>query len=361
MKKISKKQNYTKPISITIATFLVIALGIWGIIYLTTERVTARTISNYVTLGQYLGIEFEPLSTEVTDEDIEERISQTLSGFSERVEVTDRAVQNGDFVLIDYSGFHDGVQFEGGTDEGFELHIGSGQFIPGFEEQIIGRNIGEEFDIYITFPEEYHAPDLAGADAIFTIKLWEITESVEPELTAEFVSENFDGETIEEFRNRIREDLQTEKVQAAEDGKRSAVWAEIMQGSTIHRLPQSEVDEAMLRELAEQAQFAEWFGMDLPTMAAEWFGMSYSDFLEFEIRPRAEGAVSRDLVIRAIAFEEGIDISNAEINAAAERFAEEFGFESAAQFIEINGRDAIRLQLLVESVLDLVIANAVAI
>ena len=361
MRKVSKKKNYTKPIIITVSTFLVIALGIWGIIYLTTERVTARTISNYVTLGQYLGIEFEPLSTEVTDEDIEERIRQTLAGHSERIEVTDRAVQDGDFVLIDFAGFHDGVQFEGGTAEEFELHIGSGQFIPGFEEQIIGHNIGDEFNVYVTFPEEYHAPDLAGEDVIFEINLRGITEAVEPELTAEFVSENFDGLTIAEFRDQIFLDLQTEKEQAAEDDKTSAIWTQIMENSTIHRLPQSELEAAILRELDEQAQFAQWFGMDLPTLAAEWFNMSYADFLEFEIRPRAENAVSRDLVVRAIAFAEGISISNAEIDAGAERFAEEFGFDSAAEFIEINGRDTIRLQLMVEKVIELIKANAVAV
>ncbi|MCL2873540.1 MAG: trigger factor [Defluviitaleaceae bacterium] len=360
MRKINKKSDYKKPIIITISALLVIALGIWGIVYLTTERVTARNISNYVTLGQYLGIEYEPISIEVTDEDVEDRINSTLGGFVEQVEVTDRAVRDGDVVIIDFAGFQDGVQFPGGTAEEQRLHIGSGQFIPGFEEQIIGYYIGDEFDIYLTFPEDYHAEELAGADVIFTINLREIIEEIIPELTDEFVSENF-GVTVTEYRNQVRETLQAEREDAAENGRINAIWSMIMDNATIHRLPQNELNEAMERSLIEQENFAAMFGMNLASLASDFYGMTISEFIEFEIRPMAEQSVSQDLVLRAIAFTEGIDISDAELNEGAARFAEEFEFESAAQFIELNGRDIIRLQLITERVLELVLANAVAV
>ena len=325
------------------------------------ERITAENISDFVTLGQYLGIEFEPLSTEVTDEEIDDRISQTLSRFAQQAEVTDRAVQNGDFTLIDFAGFHDGVQFDGGTAEGFELHIGSGQFIPGFEEQIIGHYIGDEFNVYVTFPEEYHAPDLAGADVIFVINLRGIAEAIEPELTEEFVSDNFGVATIAEFRERIHEELITEKEQLAEQNILSSVWAQIMQGSTVHRIPQDMLNVAMERSLHEMENFAAMFGMDLESLASEMFGMTLDDYIESQIIPNAENSIRQDLVVKAIAFAEGIEISDAEFDAGAERFTEEFGFESVADFIELNGRDAIIMQLTVEKVIEIVTTNAIAI
>jgi len=359
MRKINKKHDHRKPIMITIAALVVIALGIWGVVYLTTERVTARNISSYVTLGQFLGIEYEPMSTEVTDDDIEERISSVLSDMATQVEITDRAVVDGDVVMIDFAGFHDGYQFDGGTADNQQLSIGSGQFIPGFEEQIIGHYIGDEFDIYVTFPEDYHAPDLAGADVVFTINLLSIMGEVIPELTAEFVSESFDGLTVAQYRDRIREELQAERDQAAEHGRINSVWASIMENATIHRLPQSELNLAMERSLVEQENFAAMFGMNLASFSADFYGMTLAEFIEFEIRPQAEQAVSQDLVLRAIAFNQGINVSDADVNEGAARFAEEFGFDSAAQFIELNGRDVIRLQLITERVLDLVMEHAI--
>jgi len=170
-----------------------------------------KVSDDVLTINQYKGLEVKKVEAiKVTDEDIEASINSTLSTMSTRNEITDRPVQNGDLVTIDYLGKVDGVAFDGGADEGAELSIGSGQFIPGFEEAIVGHSVGEVFDIDVTFPENY-TETLAGKDAVFTITLHKIEQVIVPELTEELLPKLSEtATTIEEFKQEVKEDLEVQ-------------------------------------------------------------------------------------------------------------------------------------------------------
>ncbi|MCL2392899.1 MAG: trigger factor [Oscillospiraceae bacterium] len=318
-------------------------------------------IFEYVTLGAYKGIEFDPVPfVAVTDADIDMWIDEHLQGASAMVEITDRAVLNGDTVLIDFEGFQDGVAFQGGSAQDFELRIGSGQFIPGFEEQIIGHNIGDEFDINVSFPEVYHAPELAGQAVVFRINLHAIFALEIPELTDEFVREVADVDSVEEFRQQISEQLEAERVHVAENTERSQVWREVISNVTIHKHPEHEIERRVSDALEEYSLFAMMNGMELEDMIEMFTGMSLEEFIEAEIRVGAIDAVEQDLILRAIAVQEGIVVSEDEFDEAVAQFVEDFGFDDAEQFLEINGEDTVRFAILADKIINFIMEYAVA-
>ena len=328
---------------------------------LTDEEVTADNIFDFVLLGNYMGIEYDAAAiVEVSEDEVDAAIAEQMNMAIDVVEVTDRAVERGDTVTIDYTGSVDGVPFEGGTAEGAELSIGSGQFIPGFEEQIIGREIGEEFDIHVTFPDDYYPEELAGAAAVFGIVLHNIFTEVLPDLTDAFAMEYFGVDTVAQLRGIIRDQLKIDKEQSAEDEAKYAVWSQIFQSSTVLKYPSAEVDFRVERAMMEFYYYSEMYGMDVADLIYQMTeGMSYDDFINNEIRPGAITDVGQDLVLRAIGAKEGLNVSDEELQAGVTRLVIEYGYESEEQFLEINGENAVRVALLSDKVIELLMANAI--
>ena len=328
----------------------------------TDEEVTVDNIFTFVSLGEYKGIKYTAhAAAAVTEEDIDAAITEQMSGAIDMIDVTDRAVERGDTVIIDFEGFVDGVAFDGGFAEGADLVIGSGSFIPGFEEQIIGKNPGEEFDIHVTFPEDYHSEDLAGQPATFTIFLHSILVESAPELTDEFVMSYFGIETVAELRASTKSQIASDRLFEAENDAKYQVWSAIFRNSTVLRYPNAEVNFRVDRAMMEFNYYAEVYGMPVEDLIYQMTeGMSYDDFIEYEMRPGAIEDVGQDLVLRAIGAKEGLSITDAEFQAGVNRLVNEYGYESEEQFLEINGENAVRIALLSDKVIELLMANAIA-
>ena len=198
-----------------------------------------KGISNdKITIKQYKGLEVEKVDpVEVTDTDVEDSINSTLQTKSTQNDITDRPAQEGDVVTIDYEGKKDGVAFDGGTAQDQQLELGSGAFIDGFEDGIVGHNIGETFDLNLTFPEDYKSEDMAGQAVVFTVTLDKISEVIVPELTDELVAElSESAKTIEDYKKEVKEDLETSNKQAAESEQQQNVWDALMEQCTVENI-----------------------------------------------------------------------------------------------------------------------------
>lgn len=294
--------------------------------------------SGNVKLAQsdYKGIEVaEVTADEVTDEDVEDMIQSTLEENATTTEITDRAVKDGDTVNIDYTGTLDGEEFDGGSAEGYDLEIGSGDFVSGFEEQLIGHEKGEEFDITVTFPEDYSMnEDLAGKETVFAIKINSISQTDVPELTDDFVksvSEN--SKTVEEYKKEVREELEAENQQDAE-----ATFADNVMDAVLDKAEITEYDEDKLSELKEESKD---YYEQIITM---YYGMEMSDYLdqvgqteeEFdeEIEESAKETLKMQMVCEYIAEKEGLEITDEEFDEKLQELAEEDGYDSTDDLIE---------------------------
>jgi len=364
MKRKRKKKSYKKPIIITLSALLVTAAAIITVVIITTENITKNNIGSYVTLGQYSGIEYEPLDTEVTEEDVNARIDVRRGNVSETIEITDRAVENGDTVFINFEGFVDGEAFEGGFAENFDLVIGSGSFIPGFEEQIIGHKPGDEFEINVTFPEDYDSADLAGKPTMFKINLLSINAKVLPEFNDAFVQANSELNTIAEYRAMIREELKQQKEEGAESAKQESVWRQIIEGATAHKYPKKDLDMKIEQVIKDYEDTARSYGETREQLFRTVYGddMSNEELEELflkESRDVAERRSKEQLVVQAIAFLEGITVSNSEVDEVINNYRN-YGYPSRADFLRAYNRESVRVIQLAPKVMEFVTGSAVA-
>ncbi len=276
-----------------------------------------------VNVQDYKGVEIEKIEAEVTEEDIDEEI-ESLRRRNSRMVLVDRPVQNDDMVLVDYEGSVDGVNFEGGTAERYPLKIGSGTFIPGFEEQLIGAKAGEPVEVKVTFPEEYHADDLAGKEAIFKCLIHEIKETEVPELDDEFVKDVSECDTLEELRAQKKEELIKSKETEAENDMKNKIIEKIYEATDID-IPDGMLkseSESMMGEFDQQLRAQ---GMSLDQYL-DYLGKSKEDFQE-EIKPEAFKKLKTRMLITAIAKEEGIEVTSDEISEEIERIADQYSME----------------------------------
>ena len=265
----------------------------------------------------YKGLRVNKVTYEVSDEQIDQELNAQRERLARYIEV-DRPVEDGDQVNLDYSGSVDGVKFDGGTAENQILQIGSGQFIPGFEEQMVGKNVGEEFDIRVTFPEEYHAEDLAGKEAVFAIKLHEIKRKELPELDDELAKDISDFDTLAELRADIREKMEAAAKQRAENEMRTQVLEAVVEAIDFP-LPQAMVENQVERVLDDMRYRMSAQGMTLE----DYLGYTNSDMEQFreQIRPDAEKRVRADLILEKVVENEAIEPDEEAMNQEMERLA----------------------------------------
>ncbi len=276
-----------------------------------------------VTLGDYKGLEVEEESVEVTDEDVDHELEHQREHQAELVVKEEGTVEQGDTVVMDFEGFLDGEAFEGGKGENHSLEIGSGQFIPGFEEQLVGKAADEETEIEITFPEDYHAEDLAGKQATFQVKIHDIKFKELPELDDEFAKDvDEEVETLDELKEKKKAELETQKKQAADNQKRETLIGKASDNAQVD-VPDAMVDtelEQMLREFEQRLQGQ---GMTLE-MYTQFSGQD-KDALKEQMKDDAAKRVKTNLTLEAIVNAENIDATDEDVNSELEKMASMYG------------------------------------
>ena len=311
-----------------------------------------------VTLGDYKGIEIEKVDVEVTDEDIQAELLNVQKQNARNIPVEDRAAKMDDEVTIDFEGFIDGEAFEGGKGENYQLTLGSHSFIDTFEDQIVGKNIGEEFDVNVTFPENYQAEDLAGKPAVFKCKLNGIKETELPELDDEFASEVSEFDTLDEYKADIKETLKVKKEKAAKNTKEGLVIDQIIEKATMD-IPEPMVEttkEQMMNEFAQQISYQ---GLSIEQYF-QFAGMTKEKFME-TATPEAERRIKSRLVLEAIAKAEDIQVSDDELNDELKKMAEmyQMDIEQLTGLVGDSEKDAIKKDIAVQKAVDLVVDAAV--
>ena len=311
-----------------------------------------------VTLGQYKGIEVEKEDTSATEEEIQAALNKEQESNCRTITVEDRAVQDGDMTVIDFEGFADGTAFEGGKGTDYPLTIGSGAFIPGFEEQLIGAEIGKEVEVNVTFPEEYHAKDLAGKPAVFKCTVKEIKVKELPELDDEFAKDVSEFDTLEEYKADLKKKLEGKKAEEAKGRKEDAVIEKIIEGASM------EIPDAMVETQAEQlvddfAQRLQMQGMSMDQYM-QYTGAGMEAMIE-RMKPQAVKRIQSRLVLEAVAAAEQIEIGEDEIEEEIGRMAEAYKMEveKVKEILGESEKENMKDDLAIRKAIDLVTEAAV--
>lgn len=308
-----------------------------------------------IEIGEYKGLKAEKTAVKVTPEEVEAEVNAMADRNARMVSVEDRAAQNGDTVIIDFEGFTDGVAFEGGKGEGHSLTLGSGQFIPGFEDQIVGKNIGDEFDVNVTFPEDYGAKELAGKEAVFKVKLHEIKVRELPTIDDEFAKDVSEFDTLDALKADLEKKALERKTKATDEAVENALVQQIVDGI------KGEIPEAMFENRLEQltedfAYRLQSQGLNLETYLK--YTNSNIDEFKKSFRPQAESQVKFRLALEKIAELENITPSEEELEAEYAKLAESYGVE-ADKVKSVIPAEEISKDLAVGKAIDLVKENAV--
>ncbi len=277
-------------------------------------------------LKAYKNLEIEKVDRKVKKADVEKALNDAREKNARIVTVEDRELKNNDISTIDFEGFVDGVAFEGGKGENFELTIGSGQFIPGFEEALIGMKIGDERDINVTFPEDYHAENLAGKEAMFKVKLISIKEKILPELDDEFAKDVSEFETLEEYKKDVEKKVKEQKENQAKAEVESKAIEKLLENTEVE-IPVSMIDDEVEKMLQEFSANLSYQGLDLDTYC-KYVNTTVDEFKK-TLRPNADKDVKLQLALEAVVKQENLEVTEEEIKEKVEELAKQYGSDNA--------------------------------
>lgn len=303
------------------------------------STVSTRDINTdeYVTLGEYEGLDVTVDTYSVSDADVEEQMQAEFEYYVEYMDAYEYTalqkdtVENGDIVNLDYSGKKDGEAFDGGTAQGAHLEIGSGSFIPGFEDGLIGHTVGEAFDLPLTFPETYDNTDLAGQEVVFEIKINSIDERNMPEMTDELIAGmGMEYQTVDAYREGIREYLQSTCDEQNESGRTAAIWTAVYEKCEVKDAPQELVEDVKARIEANAQAYAEYYGMSMDDFLQQSMGLTREDY-EQEALESAQDTAKEKLAVAALAKQAGITLSDEDVNEYAQKEYEEYGYASVEE------------------------------
>ena len=306
-----------------------------------------------VTLGEYKGVEVEKSNVEVTDEDINKEVDKERENNSRTIDVDDRAVESGDIIKLDFDGSVDGVPFAGGKAENYTLTIGSGSFIPGFEDQLIDTKIGEDKDVTVTFPEDYHEKSLAGKEAVFKCKVNAITVKELPDADDEFASEVSEFETLAEYKEDIKKKLTEKKEKEARAKKEAQAVEKAVENATME-IPDAMIDtqvQSMMEDFARRMQSQ---GLSLEQYF-QFTGMDAKKMHD-QMKPEALKRIQNSLVLEAVAKAENIEISDEKVDEEIAKMAEAYKMEveKLKGIIGDSERDQMKKDLAVQAAADLI-------
>lgn len=311
-----------------------------------------------VTLGDYKGLKVDKVSTRVTQKEVDEEIEKERERNARTIEVTDRAVQDKDEVTLDFEGFVDGVAFEGGKGEDYPLTIGSGSFIPGFEEQLIGAEIDKEVEVNVTFPKEYHSEELAGKDATFKCTVHTIKAKELPELDDEFASEVSECETMDAYRAEVKKNIKERKERTGKEKKENQAVDQAIENAQMD-IPEAMI-EFQVRQMADDfARRIQQQGLTVEQYF-QFTGMTAEKMME-EMRPQAEKSIKTRLVLEAIVKAENIEVSDERVEEELTKMAEAYQVEveKLKEFMGENEKKQIKEDLAVQEAITLLVNESV--
>ncbi len=297
-----------------------------------------------MTITQYIEVEIDEVEkvSAITDDDIDAYIQSELEAEADAVAAEDRAVEKGDTVKIDFVGKMNGEVFDGGSAEDYPLTIGSGAFIPGFEDSIIGHKIGETFDWNGKFPDNYGGEEMAGKDVVFTITV----NAIVPELSDEWVKAVSEkSKTVEEYKKEVTGLLEDNAQKSYEYSIETAVWEKVMENSTVKKYPEKEVDEKNKAWIGEYETAAEYYGIDYQTFIEEQMGMPLEDF-EKQIETAVKDVVKEKMVVEAIADKQHIKLDDKTYEKEVEKMAQDYGYPDVKTMKEAADEDELREEAL---------------
>ncbi len=310
-----------------------------------------------VTLGKYKGVKVDKVDVDVTDAEIDAEIATERENSARTIPVTDRAVKDGDMTVIDFEGFVDGVAFAGGKGEDYPLTIGSGAFIPGFEEALIGAEIGVETDVNVTFPEDYQADELAGKAAVFKCTVKEIKEKELPELDDEFASEVSEYDTFEEYKESIKKRIADKKEADAKNAKEEAVIDAIIEDATME-IPDAMVETQQRQMIEDFAQRIQSQGLSMEQYM-QFTGLTPQALLE-QVKPQAMKRIQSRLVLEAVVAAEKMEASEEDFEAEVTKMAEAYKMEAdkVKELLGENGKKQVMEDICISKAVDFVVENA---
>lgn len=309
-----------------------------------------------VTLGKYLGVTVTKVDIAVTDEEVDAELEREREKNARIITVTDRPVAQGDTAVIDFEGFVDGVAFEGGKGENHSLEIGSHSFIDTFEDQLVGKNAGEDVDVNVTFPEEYQAAELAGKPALFKVKIHEIKAKELPELDDEFAQDVSEFDTLAEFRESIKKEITKRKEDEAKRTKEDEAIQKIIDKSKMD-IPEAMIQTQMETMIEDFAQRIAQSGLTMEQYL-QFSGMTI-DKLKEQVRPEATTRIQSSLVLEQIAKDENIEVTEEDIDAEIEKMAANYGMEAdkLKEYMGETEKASLKKELAVTKAVDLVMDN----
>lgn len=310
-----------------------------------------------VKLGKYKGIEIEKIEHNVTAEEVNKEVEAVRNQNARMITVEDRAVKKKDIAVIDFEGFADGVAFPGGKGEDYELEIGSGTFIPGFEEQLVGAKIGDDIDVKVTFPEEYHAADLAGKEAVFKVKVKGIKKKELPELNDDFASEVSEFETLKEYKKSIKDRLKKEAEKKVKAETENAVIDAAVADCEVE-IPKAMVDEQIDRMINDFATRLSYQGMSLDQYL-KYTGSELESMKE-SFREQAEKQVRVSLLVEAVAKAEGVEASEKEVEEKIEEMSKQYNMEidKLKEYLRAEDMDGIKKEIEFTKAIELMVKNS---
>ena len=309
---------------------------------------------DYVTLGQYKALEVTVCSLDVTEDEIQQQFYDDCSSHDKLLQVTEGEVAEGDVVNIDYVGSIDGVEFDGGTDKGVDLTIGSGTFIPGFEDGLIGAAIGKEINVNVTFPENYGKTDVAGKDAVFAVTVNFVKKA--PEMTDDIVAEISDHKTVDEYRKGVEEQLKADKEAQQNSDKINGILNQIYSASTINGYPEEVVNYRTAQMKAYYTQVAEQSDMTLADFLSNQLQMTEEQF-DQQCPAVIKQSMIQELLLKAVAESENMEISDEEYEAGIEKYIKSTGAESKETLLSQYTEAEIRRSLIMDKALDFLKEN----
>ena len=309
-----------------------------------------------VKLGKYMGVTVTKIDTTVTDEEVDEAVEKERDNNARTITVEDRAIENGDTAVIDFEGFVDGVPFEGGKGENHSLEIGSHSFIDTFEDQLIGKNTGDEVEVNVTFPEEYHAADLAGKPAMFKVKIHEIKAKELPELDDEFAQDVSEFDTLAEYKENLKKNIAERKEAEARRTKEDEAIRKIVEKSSME-IPDAMIDTQVESMIEEFAQRIAQQGLSFEQYM-QFSGMTM-DKMKDQVRPEAVSRIESSLVLEQIAKDENIEVSDADIDAEIDKMASMYGMEAdkIKEYMGDAEKESMKKDLAIQKAVDLIMDN----
>ena len=306
-----------------------------------------------VTLGEYKGLEVAKTDVEVSEEEVAAELEKEREKNARTISVEDRAVENGDMIMLDFEGFVNGVAFDGGKGENYPLTIGSNAFIPGFEEQLVGAKIGEDVEVNVTFPEEYQAPELAGCAATFKCKVNEIKVKELPELDDDFAQDVSKFDTLAEYKEDIQAKLAANKADAAKRAKEDAVIEKIIENAAME-IPEAMIDTQARQLVDEFAQRIQAQGLSFEQYL-QFTGMNLDTALE-QMKPNAVKRIQSRLVLEAVVKAENIEVSEEDVKAEIAKMAETYKMdaEKLAEIMSDEEKKQIQMDMSIEKAVELV-------